>query len=192
MKKIGLFGGTFDPVHNGHVKIAQSFINSGCIDELWILLTPFPPHKIEADHVSYETRLAMLEQAFSGIKCRILSIENNLPKPSFTYRTIQVLKEQNSDCKFYFCMGEDSLSQFHNWKHFENILAEADLLVARRPNSDHTNVDELILKHTIFVDHKPIEISSSGIKSRIKDSGFINDNLPSGVISIIEKENLYR
>jgi nicotinate-nucleotide adenylyltransferase len=89
-------------------------------------------------------------------------------------------------------MGEDSLSQFHNWKHFEKILAEADLLVARRPNSDHSNVDELILKYTIFVDHKPVEISSSDIKRRISDLDYINDNLSSGVISIIEKENLYR
>lgn len=192
MNKIGLFGGTFDPVHKGHVSIARSFIESNCIDELWILLTPFPPHKSKKDHVSYNTRFKMLREAFSDIDCKILTIENELPKPSFTYRTIQALKEQYSDSRFFFCMGEDSLSQFHKWKHFEKILEEADLLVARRPNTDHENVQELILKQTIFVDHKPIEISSSEIKERISDTDFINNNLPKGVISIIEKENLYR
>lgn len=192
MKKIGLLGGTFDPVHNGHLKIAQSFLQSGCIEELWILLTPFPPHKIDENHVSYETRLKMLKEAFSEIKCTILSLENELPKPSYTFRTIQVLKESNPKHTFYFCMGEDSLAQFHTWKHFDKILEEANLLVARRPNSDHKHVQELILKKTTFVDHHPIEISSSDIKSHITDSNFLKKNLSSKVISIIEKENLYR
>tara|TARA_R110002124_G_scaffold48026_1_gene142157 strand:- start:31548 stop:32126 length:579 start_codon:yes stop_codon:yes gene_type:complete len=192
LKKIGLLGGTFDPVHNGHIRIARSFIESGCIDELWVLLTPFPPHKLEKDHVSYSTRLIMLKKAFSNVDCIILSIENDLPKPSYTYRTIQFLKKKHTDHQFYFCMGEDSLSQFHKWKHFDKILEEANLLVARRPNSSHANVNHSILKQTVFVDHEPIEISSSEIKERIKESDFIKKNLPHSVFSIIEKENLYR
>lgn len=187
-----MLGGTFDPVHNGHLKIAQSFIDSGCINELWILLTPFPPHKQEKDHVPYNIRLTMLEKAFSNSDCKVLSIENTLPKPSFTFRTIQFLKQQHTDYEFYFCMGEDSLAQFHTWKHHDKILREANLLVAKRPNSDHENVDNSILKQTIFVDHEAIEISSSEIKERIHESDFIKKNLPNSVVSIIEKENLYR
>jgi len=174
------------------VKIAESFINSGCIDELWILLTPFPPHKTDEKHASYNDRLKMLKGAFAKTKCEILSIENELPKPSFTYITIQILKEHNPDYKFFFCMGEDSLVAFHKWKHFEKILEEADLLVARRPNSNHSAVNKTILQHTVFVDHKPVEISSSEIKNRISDSDFLIHNLPTEVISIIDKENLYR
>lgn len=192
MKTIGLLGGTFDPVHNGHIKITRSFLQSGCVDELWISLTPFPPHKINENHVSYETRLKMLREAFLDINCTILTIENELPRPSYTYRTIQVLKESNPEHDFYFCMGEDSLAQFHTWKHFDKILEEANLLVARRPNSDHKHVQESILKKTTFVDHDPIEISSSEIKSNITDSNFLRKNLSPKVISIIEKENLYR
>jgi len=192
LKKIGLFGGTFDPVHIGHIEIADSFINSGCIDELWILLTPFPPHKLEKKHVSYDTRFQMLKLAFKEFDCKILSVEKDLPKPSYTYRTIQALKKDHPDNIFYFCLGEDSLSKFHTWKHYEKILEEAELLVAKRPNSDHKSVDGIILSKTIFVDHHPIDISSSTIKENINDKEFLKSNLPNSVYSVIEKENLYR
>jgi nicotinate-nucleotide adenylyltransferase len=192
LKKIGLLGGTFDPVHNGHIEIANSFIRSGIIDELWILLTPFPPHKLNENHVSYETRLMMLEMAFADLDIKILTLEKELPKPSYTYRTIQVLKEEHRDSNFFFCLGEDSLSKFHSWKHFDKILAEADLLVAKRPNSDHSSVKQSILDKTTFVEHKPIEISSSSIKKNIEDAEYLSSNLPTSVHSIIEKENLYR
>jgi nicotinate-nucleotide adenylyltransferase len=192
LKKIGLLGGTFDPVHNGHVKIARSFIESGLIEELWILLTPFPPHKQQSNHVSYSKRLEMLEAAFSDVNCSVLSIEKDLPKPSFTYRTIQALKKEHPNYDFFFCMGEDSLSQFHTWKHFDKILNEASLLVARRPNYDHSKVQTDILEHTVFVDHEPIEIASSDIKSKILDTEYLKKNLPPKVVTIIDKENLYR
>ncbi len=192
MKRIGLFGGTFDPVHTGHVQIASSFIESGFIDELWILLTPFPPHKLGEKHVPYSKRLSMLHAAFSETDFKILSIEQELPKPSYTYRTIQVLKEMNPDSVFYFCLGEDSLSQFHTWKHFEEILDESHLLVAKRPHSNHRNVNNKILNSTTFVEHTPVEVSSSAIRNRISDKEFLKANIPEQVYSIIEKENLYR
>lgn len=192
MKKIGLFGGTFDPVHFGHIEIAKSFIQSDCIDELWILLTPFPPHKKEGKHAPYQTRYEMLKAAFTNVECKVLTVENELPKPSYTFRTIQFLKKNNSDTSFFFCMGEDSLSQFHTWKHYSDILEEADLLVAKRPNSNHDKVASSILNQTTFVDHNPIEISSSDIRKKINDPSFLNSNLPESVISIIDKKNLYR
>ncbi len=192
MKKVGLLGGTFDPVHNGHIEIAKSFIGSGYIDELWILLTPYPPHKIDKKHVSYEKRLLMLENAFNDHEFKILSIEKDLPKPSYTYRTIKVLKKENPDYRFFFCLGEDSLTKFHTWKHFDKILEEAELLVAKRPNFDHSSVETTILKKTTFVEHQPIDISSSSIKSNINDELYLKSYLPSSVHSVIEKENLYR
>ena len=192
MKKIGLFGGTFDPVHNGHIEIAKSFLSSNFIDELWILLTPFPPHKSAEFNVTYSCRYEMLKCAFRDINCSILTIENELSTPSYTFRTIKHLKTEFPDHKFFFCMGEDSLEKFDTWRHYERILEEADLLVAQRPKTDHNNVLPEILEKTHFVNHEPIEISSSEIKARINDPGFLSKNLPDKVISIIEKENLYR
>ena len=192
MKKIGLFGGTFDPVHLGHVKIAESFLRSSAIEELWVLLTPFPPHKFEKDHAVYTQRFKMLTKAFEDISCKISTIENELPKPSFTYRTIQYLKAKHPNHQFYFCMGEDSLQKFDQWKHYEDILAEADLLGARRPNADHSSVKKIILSQTLFVEHEPVQISSTEVKENISNLDFLKEALPKNVLSFIDKNKLYR
>ncbi|MDZ7806887.1 MAG: adenylyltransferase/cytidyltransferase family protein [Gracilimonas sp.] len=79
-KRIGLFGGTFDPVHNGHIAIVNAFLDSQKIDALWVLLTPFPPHKQDQEHISYDDRKEMLELAFQDVKrvCGISSVESDL------------------------------------------------------------------------------------------------------------------
>ena len=191
--RVGLFGGTFDPVHRGHLSIAESFLNSARIDELWVLLTPFPPHKQQEGHAKYGIRHSMLLAAFQDVgKTRILTIENDLPKPSYTYNTIRHLKEMHPAHEFLFCMGEDSLVQFHNWKFYQGILKEAGLLVAERPGADHSLVGEGILERTFFVEHEPLEISSSMVKEHIRESKPVTDLVPAGVADIIAKENLYR
>lgn len=191
--RIGLFGGTFDPIHFGHVSIANSFLNSELIDQLWVLLTPYPPHKQDHSKAGYEIRLRMVTEAFSGIQnLKISTIENELPKPSYSVQTIRHLKEEHPDHTFYFCMGEDSLATFNSWKYYTEILEECELLVARRPGVTHNDVEDRILKRTHFVSHSPLEISSSQIKDRIKDNRSIDGLVPLSVIKIIEKEQLYR
>ncbi len=192
MKKIGLFGGTFDPVHNGHVSIAYSFLNSGIIDELWILLTPNPPHKKDEEQVNYATRLSMLEKAFKDVGVSILTIENNLPKPSYTFQTIRHLKKEHPGHSFYFCMGEDSLAQFDTWKFYNEILEEANLLVAKRPGNNHKKVSPEILLQTTFVTHQPIPIASSEIRTALAKGENVNELLPQEVLELIVKEHLYQ
>ncbi len=191
--RIGLFGGTFDPVHNGHLSIADSFLKSGKIDQLWVLLTPFPPHKTDENHVSYENRLRMLKQAFEGKdNISILTVENELPKPSYSFNTIKHLKEVNNpDYQFYFCMGEDNLAKFNTWKFHEKILEEADLLVAKRPGADHSQVKNYILESTTFVSHEPLDASSSKIKEAIREDDKLKEMLPKKVLDFIRKEALY-
>lgn len=190
--RIGLFGGTFDPVHKGHLSIAQSFIESEFIDEIWVLLTPYPPHKTGADHTNYDLRLKMLEAAFEDIQhVSIKTVEQKLPKPSYSLRTIQHLKQQFPDKTFYFCMGEDSLRQFHTWKKYQDILEECELLVAQRPGETHQHVDQEILQHSHFVDHEPLDLASSEIRDRVKGGHSISEKVPEKVLKIIEKERLY-
>ncbi len=192
--RIGLFGGTFDPVHNGHLSIADSFLKSGQLDELWVLLTPFPPHKEDANHASYPLRLKMLETAFEGLSnISILTIENELPRPSYSFNTIRHLKKTyGSDYEFYFCIGEDNLAKFNTWKFHEKILDETRLIVAQRPGSDHSEVESYILEKTTFVYHDPLDYSSSEVKEMINNRNALENMLPEKVLNIIEAEELYR
>lgn len=193
MSATGLFGGTFDPAHKGHLSIARSFLDSPEIDQLWVLLTPYPPHKLSEGYVDYETRLEMLTASFKGInRVKILTIENELPKPSYTYNTIRRLKELYPSNSYYFCMGEDNLSQFHSWKFHKEILKEAQLLVANRPGSDHTGVDTYILDKTTFVAHEPLEVSSSMVRDRIQQGKPISDIVTAEVEELILEKGLYR
>lgn len=190
--RVGLFGGTFDPVHKGHISIAESFLDSGMIDELWVLLTPYPPHKQEKNPTSYQKRLQMLEAAFSGMeKVKINTIENNLPKPSYSVQTIRHLKAEHPGATFFYCMGEDSLAKFHTWKFYNEILQECDLLVAQRPGVTHQNTQDNILAHTHFVSHTPLDVSSSDIRDRARKGEPIQDKVPKEVALIIENEQLY-
>jgi nicotinate-nucleotide adenylyltransferase len=190
--RVGLFGGTFDPVHIGHLAAARSFLNSGLLSELWILLAPFPPHKNSATHASYSHRLEMLKTAFSGFeRTKILTIENELPQPSFTYRTLKHLKSVYPDKDFYFCIGEDSLEHFHTWMKYDKILEETDLLVTKRPGASHKKVLSHILNQSYFVEHEPIKVASSEIKERLKNGKSISNLVPEKVEVIIRERGLY-
>ena len=192
-KRVGLLGGTFDPVHNGHCKIARSFISSGYIDELWILLTPYPPHKQEGNYVDYNTRLKMLQAAFrEDKKIRISTVENELPKPSYTINTILELKKNHPDTLFYFCLGEDSLEQFDKWKYFDRILDEVKLLAAQRPGATHKNVNSQVSERSLFIEHEPFNISSSEVREKVLKGESIEDLVPVEVKKVIYEKGVYK
>lgn len=189
-KRVGIFGGSFDPVHNGHIQIAQSFLKSGLIRELLILLTPSPPHKQEMDQTDYLHRYKMLKLAFQSVdQIRVSDLEQNLPQPSYTLHTIEHLQKQYPECIFYLCLGEDSLRDFHEWYRYKKILERVNLLVAKRPDTDTSAVDPEILEKTIFIDHEPVPVSSTDIREK---KGEKNNDLPPAVADYIKKHNLYR
>ena len=189
--RVGLYGGTFDPVHNGHISIAHSFLNSYLIDELWILLTPYPPHKVNTRKTGYSDRLNMLRLAFNSSNIQIVTIENELPMPSYTYQTVEYLARKNSKIEFYYCLGGDSLTNFHTWKYPDKILQYVDLLIAERTGSKYSNVDELILSKSTFVDHTPINVSSTQIKSLLSKDESITHLVPPDVEKYIQNHQLY-
>jgi nicotinate-nucleotide adenylyltransferase len=190
MKRVGLFGGTFDPVHKGHVAVARSFLESGAIDELWVLLTPHPPHKQAREKTGYDDRYRMLTLAFQHLDdISISTIENELSPPSYTVKTIRHLQEKHPETKFYLCIGQDSLRHFHEWYRVEEILDRVNLLVAERPGVDSRNVDPQILEHVMFIQHEPVEASSTRVR---KANGFKPEDLPQPVADYIEKKGLYQ
>lgn len=189
---VGLLGGSFDPVHNGHFAIAKSFLKSGFISQLWILPAPDPPHKNGQILCDFEYRCKMLQSAFRHLNdVEIKDIENRLPRPSYTIQTLEHLKDQYPDYNFYLCMGEDSVADFKQWKDWEKILEFCELLVARRPSNQNLDLDPDVVENTHFIDHRPVDISSTDIRKRIAGGKEISELVPEQVEKIIRKANLY-
>lgn len=192
-KRTGVFGGSFDPVHSGHVQLARSFLKSGLIHQLLILLTPDPPHKEKEAQTPYKNRLDMLKIAFSEMEQTIVSdLERELPAPSYTLQTIRHLQTQEPKTLYYLCMGGDSLVDFHRWYKYEEILKAVPLLVAERPGYSITDVDPGILESVVFVDHEPVEESSTEIRNKWISATDSEVNLPQRVAAYIDDHNLYR
>lgn len=191
-QRIGLYGGSFDPVHIGHQLIAHSFLKSNVIDELWVILTPQSPHKVSNEATSFNHRLAMLKLAFEGASnIKILTVEKDLPQPSYTYKTVEHLVSEHPTNSFYYCMGEDSLINFQSWKNPDSILKHVNLLVAKRPNAENQNIDNSILSKTTYVDHEPIDVSSSEIRNAVLGNISIHGLVDEKVESYIRNHKLY-
>ncbi|MGM0545117.1 MAG: nicotinate (nicotinamide) nucleotide adenylyltransferase [Bacteroidota bacterium] len=191
-RSIGILGGSFDPVHNGHIAIAESFLGSEFIDELWLVLAPDPPHKNEQSLTEYAHRLTMLEMAFSTFdRVSVSDIETTLPQPSYTVQTLKYLHKTHPNNTYYLCMGGDSLRDFTQWKDWQLIIDYCDLLVARRPSADTTLPNNKLTGKVHFVDHEPISISSSQIRENIIQGRTISDLVPESVHKYIKANNLY-
>ena len=195
-KRVGIFGGTFDPVHTGHVALARSFLNSELIDTLLVTLTPEAPHKQGQDKTSFDDRLAMLNLAFGEIEnAEVSTLEKQLPSPSYSLQTIKYLQNSHPNTLFYLCMGEDSLVHFHKWHRHREILKLVDLIVAERPGYDRHSVSDDILESVIMVDHHPVDASSTRVRQGLQEQSHGIDketDLPDRVRRYIDEKGLYR
>lgn len=191
-RAIGVLGGTFDPVHKGHIAIAKSFLGSGYIDSLLVLLTPKPPHKRERHFANYNQRLRMLMAAFKSIEnVKVSDLEFTLPKPSYTFQTMRCLKKSNPADTFYLCLGEDSFVDFKKWHKWKGILEFCELLVAGRPDIESDDINTDLANFSHFIEHKPVSISSTQIREKRRRNEPVEDLVPESVLKIIDQENLY-
>lgn len=199
MKNIGLFFGTFNPVHVGHLIIAQTILDGAELNEVWFVVSPQNPFKKSDTLIHARDRLEMVRLAIGAhTKLKPCDIEFNLPQPSYTIDTLTHLADKYRDCHFKLIIGEDNLSHFHKWKNYEQILQYYELLIYPRPASRHSDPDssgeESLLKHP-SIKHFPkplIEISSTEIRSRVKNKKSIQYFVPDAVAQYIEKYGLYQ
>jgi nicotinate-nucleotide adenylyltransferase len=146
IRKIGVFGGTFDPVHEGHIGIADLVLERGIVDRIIFVPALNPPHK-NATQASFADRVAMLDRALAGRgNMAVSTIEKMRSGPSYTLHTIQALQDQYPDARLVFLMGADSLLDFQKWYRFKEILNSADLLVLARPGIDEQSCSRAILE----------------------------------------------
>ena len=191
MKKVGLFFGTFDPIHVGHERIAKYFLER-YFDEIWFVITPLNPDKINENLTDQSIRLEM-SKIFCGDqeKFKSCDIEFNLPKPNYTADTLVELKKKYPDLNFGIIMGEDNLIGLETWKNFNKIL-EGKIYVYPRINKH--NIDANLKDHpsVIFSDAPVMKISSSEIRRVIIQNGDYQKLVPKQIFKHILNNNLYK
>jgi nicotinate-nucleotide adenylyltransferase len=191
--KIGLYFGTFNPIHVGHLIIANHLVENSDLDQIWFVVTPLSPFKKKSNLLANHHRLEMVYMATEHYdKLKPSDIEFGLPEPNYTVFTLANLEEKYPKHDFSLLMGEDNLKSFHKWKNYEAILENYNLYVYPR-------ISEGIVEHQ-FKDHLKIhkvaapivEISSTMIRKGIKDYKNVSPLLDSKVFKFIDEMNFYK
>jgi nicotinate-nucleotide adenylyltransferase len=191
-KQVGLYFGSFNPIHIGHMAIANYMVEFTDLDEFWFVVTPQNPHKEKKNLLNDYDRLELVQLAVvNDHRLKVSDIEFFLPKPSYTIDTLTYLKESFPNRQFKVLMGSDNLPNFHKWKNYEAIVENFGVIVYPRYEIDQTKV--LPHKNIILTPEAPrIEISSSFIRKSIKKGKDIRHFLPSKSWERIEKMGFYK
>jgi nicotinate-nucleotide adenylyltransferase len=190
-ERIGVFGGTFDPVHQTHIDIATAARDQARLDLVLFVVASIPPHKRHEVEASAEDRFAMVEAALQkerGFEASRLELER--VGPSYTVDTLMALREQYRNAALLLILGEDSLADFPRWHSPERILEYADLLIVPRPGSE-AEIPPGILRHCHFLEFQERPVSSTEIRDRIRTGTAVDGIVPLGVQKIILERGLY-
>jgi nicotinate-nucleotide adenylyltransferase len=191
-KKIGLFFGSFNPVHIGHMIIANYMVTKTALHEVWMIVSPHNPLKDKQSLANDYDRLHLVNLAIGdNHKIKASNIEFSLPKPSYTIDTLTYLKEKNSDHEYILLMGGDNLAGLHKWKNYEKILEEFKIIVYKRP--DYELGDLVLHKNvTVLYDVPQLHISASYIRECIKQNNSVEYLVPDKVFQYLNGSSLYK
>lgn len=211
IRKVGILGGTFDPVHNGHLALAKAAGEICCLDEILMLPAALPPHKQGVDISEFSQRAAMLDIAvkeLSGIT--VLRVEELLPVPSFTIDTLQYLKLHSpAPVEFYFICGADTFLDILSWKSYEKIIEEFNFIVFSRAGMSNKKLKSFIknlgylkksanswqhpqsYKKICHAHCSAHDVSSSEVRRRLRQGKSVDSLIPEKVINYIRTHSLY-
>lgn len=202
---VGLFFGSFNPIHVGHLIIGDYIAGLNSIDEVWFVVTPHNPHKEKKSLLADHHRLMLVKEAVEdNPRLKASDIEFKLPVPSYTVKTLAHLKEKYPEHEFSLILGEDNLRTFHKWYNFEEILTNHKLLVyprvltvqeleKKQASGELENND--LLKHEnvhLLVDTPVMKISSSAIRKSIKEGRDVRYLLTESVYKYVDEMNFYK
>ena len=188
--KVGLYFGSFNPVHIGHLIIANHAVNETDLDQVWFVVSPQNPFKQSASLLNEYHRLHLIKSAIDGENnLRASSIEFNLPKPSYTVDSLAYLKEKHPGLEFSILMGSDGFQNINKWKNFEAITNNHKIYIYKRPGF---NIDETFGAHIEELHAPLLEISSTHIRELIKNKKSIRFLVPDIVKEEIEIGGYYR
>ncbi|WP_417366546.1 nicotinate (nicotinamide) nucleotide adenylyltransferase [Flavobacterium beibuense] len=191
--KVGLYFGTFNPIHTGHLIIANHMAEFTDLDQVWLVVTPHNPLKKKSTLLEDHHRLEMVFLATETYdRLKPTDIEFRLPQPNYTVHTLAHLQEKFPSYEFSLIMGEDNLNSLHKWKNYQVILENHDIYVYPRINNENAN-EELINNHKIHkIDAPVIEISSTFIRNSIRDGKEVRPLLPQKVWEYIDHNLFYK
>lgn len=198
-KKIGILGGTFDPIHTGHLILAEAAYESFSLDYVLIMPNGNPPHKAGQVNATMEQRTRMVELAVAdNPHLKVSDFEKTPQDYHYTYETLEFLKKEHPDTDYYFILGADSLVHFHTWMEPRRICEACSILAATR---DHMESEELTARiqelsqvfgaHIYPMETPNIDISSNMIRERVRTGRSIRYYVPEAVEEYIYKKGLY-
>jgi nicotinate-nucleotide adenylyltransferase len=200
--RVGIFGGTFDPVHMGHLILAEQAREQGALDEVWFVPAAHPPHKEDPDLTRFDLRVEMLALAIAGNPAfRIDELEKERPGPSYTADTLSELSRRHPAHEFLLLIGSDTLLELPNWYQPLCVLEQAGLLVMRRPGSAILSAEQLRERvllpeqmplHLHVVEAPQIDIASRDLRRRAAGGRTLRYFLPRAVECYIHEKKLYR
>ncbi|MGB3212542.1 MAG: nicotinate (nicotinamide) nucleotide adenylyltransferase [Desulforhopalus sp.] len=210
-RKIGLLGGTFDPVHLGHLQFAESALNECQLNKVVFIPSAQPPHKTHTTVSSFKHRLAMVTLAGEGVTgFDYNAIERSLPKPSYTIDTLRALNQYyEGDCCLYFMIGADAFLDILTWKSYQEILCSVHILLSERKGYKRSRLNNLLKKlgykasdnlwrgkdgqkDIYILRNTPEDHSSSIIRAMVSRGESVHRFLPKPVIEYIQKNKLYQ
>ena len=176
MIKTGIFGGSFNPIHVGHVALAQAILRQCGLDEVWLMLSPQNPLKQQTDLLDDQLRYEMAQKALEGVEgIKACNYEFRLPKPSYTWNTLQHLTEDYPDREFILIIGGDNWAQFERWRCWKDILRHHRVIVYPRGNVIGT------------IDVPLIDVSSTEIRAKVRQHQPITNLVPAVIEGLVEK-----
>jgi nicotinate-nucleotide adenylyltransferase len=190
---IGLYFGTFNPIHIGHLIIANHMAEFSDLDQVWLVVTPHNPHKQKSSLLNDYHRLEMVHIATENYpKLKPSNIEFNLSQPNYTVDTLAYLQEKHPEHTFSLIMGEDNLNSFHKWKNYEIILERHEIYIY--PRVIGTKIENELANHPKIhsVEAPIVEISSTFIRENIKKQKNIRPLLTEKVWEYIDKNLFYK
>ncbi|MBY0534916.1 MAG: nicotinate-nucleotide adenylyltransferase [Chitinophagaceae bacterium] len=189
--KIGLYFGSFNPIHHGHLIIANHILNHGSVDQVWFVVSPQNPHKPSGTLLNEYHRLYLVQLAIEGCEGLVASdIEFKLPRPSYTIDTLTYLSEKYPQHQFKVVMGSDSFRNLSKWKNYEILIRDYSFIIYERPGFQVETIpsgaDITVLKAPL------LEISATHIRNTIKEGKSVQFLVPDKVREEMERNSYYK
>jgi len=187
VKKVGIFGGSFNPIHIGHTALANWIVEYGYVDEIWFVVSPLNPLKEASNLLDAQTRLELVRLAIGDYKkIKVCAIEFELPQPNYMYHTLEVLQKQNPKIDFQLIIGLDNWLVFPKWKNANQIIANYQILVYPRPGY-HIGRDLLPSNVHYLSDVPTLDISSTMICKALRAGKDLQFFVSDRVLSRLKK-----